>query len=181
MAESVAPEFARFIASEREAQRLKVPPRPTGEGQIFERVRIDPRQANLLLRVAARRASGLFRPSKHTEVVWVEGADELAVSLDGLSVKLSTGLVGFVLPVRCDHSMTAKGRLLFAVGSPSSPSGFYAASSRLPEGTEVVVNAWGQSLVACAWHCLLELVTGIAGATGKDKRGNLLVPVELSV
>ena len=41
--------------------------------------------------------------------------------------------------------------------------------------------AWGDALVAFAWQCVLGLITGIAAATGKDARGNLLVPVELAV
>ena len=43
----------------------------------------------------------------------------------------------------------------------------------------MIVDNWGDALVAFAWHCVLGVVTGIAAATGKDQRGNLLVPVEL--
>jgi hypothetical protein len=136
MAESVAPEYARFVAGERSAQRLTIFPRPTTEGQVFQRVLIDARRANELLRVAARRASGLVRPTKHTEVVWVEGGDELAVSLNGVSVKLATGLIQLVLPVRCDQTGAARVTVLFAVGSPETPAGLYAAASRRPDGPE---------------------------------------------
>jgi hypothetical protein len=181
MAESIAPEFARFIADERSAQRLTIFPKPTGEGQVFQGVNVDARRATALLRVAARRASGLFRPSKHAEVVWTEAGSELAVGFDKMSVKLAQGLIELLIPVRCDQLRAAQVTVRFAVGSPGAPAGLYAASSRVPEGPELIVNAWGEALVAFGWHCLLELITGIAGATGKDKRGNVLVPVELSV
>ena len=48
-----------------------------------------------------------------------------------------------------------------------------------PSGPELVVDLWGDALVAFAWQCVLGVVTGVAAATGKDARGNLLVPVEL--
>jgi hypothetical protein len=181
MAETVAPEFARFIAAERRASRLPAAPPPMAEGQVFKTVFIEAGQANALVRVAARRAAGFFRPSKRSEVVWVEGGNELAVSLAELSVKLGTGLIRVAIPVRCDQSGSALVEVLFAVGSPNEPTGLYAAAPRRPNGPEVVVATWGDALVAFAWQCVLDLVAGIAGATGKDQRGNLLVPVEMAV
>jgi hypothetical protein len=81
--------------------------------------------------------------------------------------------------VRCDQTGAASVEVRFACGSPDRPAGLYAAAERRPQGPELIVRAWGDSLVAFAWQCLLELVTGLANAVGKDQRGNLLVPVEL--
>ena len=78
----MAPEYARFVADERRAQRLPPAPRPMAEGDVFEPVGIDPASAQRLLGVAAKRAAGLFRPSKRTEAVWVQGDSQLAVGLD---------------------------------------------------------------------------------------------------
>lgn len=181
MADTVAPEFARFVAEERGARRLASLPPPTTEGQVFPSVLVDTERATELVRVAARRAAGLFRPSKHAEVVWVAGGSELAVGFAATSVKLATGVIQLIFPVRCDQTGQGAVSVLFAVGSPSAPAGLYAASSRRPDGPAAVVDAWGDALVAFGWQCLLDLVTGIAAATGKDQRGNLLVPVELSV
>jgi hypothetical protein len=55
----------------------------------------------------------------------------------------------------------------------------YAATFRRPNGPPLVVATWGDALVAFAWQCVLGLVAGVAGAVGKDERGNVLVPVEL--
>ena len=181
MAQEVAPEFALFIASERRARRLSLATRAMAEGDVFERVFIEAPRATELLRVAARRAAGFFLATQRTEVVWVEGENELAVAFAAVNVKLSSGLIRIAIPVRCDQTGAATVELLFAVGSPQQPAGLYAASARRPNGPEVIVTTWGEALVAFAWQCVLGLVTGIAAATGKDKRGNLLVPVELSV
>jgi len=181
VAETVAPEFARFVESERRAKRLPQATRKMAEGDVFEPVFIEAGRSIELMRVASRRAAGFFRPTQRSEVVWVEGENELAVGIAGVDVKLGDGLIRVLIPVRCDQSGQARVEVLFATGSPTEPAGLYAATARRPNGPEIVVAAWGDALVAFAWQCVLDLVTGIAAATGRDARGNLLVPVELAV
>jgi hypothetical protein len=181
MAHTVAPEFARFVEAERRAQRLPAATRPMAEGEVFKPVFIEAGRSAELIRVAARRAAGFFRPSKRNELVWVEGENELAVLFAQVNVKLSAGLIRVGIPVRCDQTGPATIEVLFAVGSPEQPAGLYAAAPRRPNGPELIVSTWGDALLAFAWQCVLDLVTGIAAATGKDQRGNLLVPVEIAV
>jgi hypothetical protein len=150
------------------------------EGVIGYPVFVEAKQASELVRVAARHASGLFRATKRTEVVWVDGDSELAVSLVELRIELADGLVRVLIPVRCDQTGAQMVEVDFAIGSPDAPAGLFASTYRDPIGPELIVPAWGEALVAFAWECLLGLVTGIAGATGKDARGNVLVPVEAS-
>lgn len=178
MADSVAPEFERFIAAERRAKRLAPPPQRLQEGQVFDTVFVEQGQAVELLRVAARRGSGLYRPTQRTEVVWVDGDRELAVGINGVDIKVTDGLVGIFIPVRCDQTGSALIQVAFAVGSANKPGGVFAAAHRRPYGPELIVTVWGDALVAFAWQCLLGLVSQVAGATGKDARGNVLVPVE---
>ena len=176
MADSVVPEFARFVAAQRpEALAAK----PRAEGQVGKSLTLSADEAIRLLPFAARRAAGFFRPTKRTEVVWVEGDSELAVGLDGMRLQFDTGLIALTLRVRCDQTGAAEVRVNFACGEPERPAGLYAAAQRRPQGPELIVATWGDALVAFAWQCLLELVSGLANATGKDQRGNLLVPVEM--
>ena len=179
MTDVIAPEFRRFVTAERRAKRLPAAPKPMAAGEILKAVFVEDGQAAELLRVAARRASGLFRPTRRTEVVWVDGDSELAINLIDLRVKLADGLICVVIPVRCDQIGKAVVEVAFAVGSADQPSGLYASTYRRPNGPELVVGAWGDALVAFAWQCVIGMVSGIAGATGKDSRGNVLVPVEL--
>ena len=180
MIDGVAPEFVRFVAAERRANRLEAVARPMAEGEVFRPVRVANKQATEMFQVAARRASGLYRPSKRTEVVWVDGENELAVSLTDSKVVLADGLIRVALAVRCDQTGPAVVELVFAVGSENEPSGLYASTYRRPSGPALVVDCWGEALVAFAWQCVLGMVSGIAGATGKDARGNVLVPIELT-
>ena len=179
MADVIAPEYARFVAAERRASRLPAAPGPMAAGEVAAPVFVEDQQASELLRVAAKRAAGLFRPTKRTEVVWVEGDSELAISLVDLHVKLADGLIWVMIPVRCDQTGSGLVEVVFAVGSPDQPAGLYASTYRRPNGPGLIVGAWGEALVAFAWQCVIGLVSGIAGATGKDRRGNVLVPAEL--
>jgi hypothetical protein len=181
VAEAVAPEFIRFISDQRRAGRLAAPSRPRAEGEVSDTITVDAKAAAELMRVASRRAAGFFRPTKRTEVVWVEGENELAVGIAGVDVKLGVGLIRVLIPVRCDQTGPATVEALFVTGSPDAPAGLYAAAPRRPNGPPAIIDAWGDALVAFAWQCVLGLVTGIAAAVGKDTRGNLLVPAELAV
>jgi len=180
MADAVAPEFARFINEERRASRLPTSRRQLAEGEISHPIFIENGRVSEFLRVAAKRAVGLFRPTKRTEVVWVQGDSELAVNLVKLDVKLADGLIHVLIPVRCDQIGDTIIEVVFAVGTPNEPAGLYASTYRRPNGPPLIVGAWGEALVAFAWQCVLGMITGIAGATGKDSRGNILVPVELT-
>ena len=78
-------------------------------------------EANRLLPVAARRAAGFFRPTKRTEVVWVEGESELAVGLDGMQLQFGTGLIALTLRVRCDQTGAAEVRVQLRVRRAEAP------------------------------------------------------------
>ena len=180
MSATAPPEFLRFVAAERRAERLPAPPKPLAAGGVAQPIVVDARHAAQLLQGAARRAAGLYRPTRRTEVVWVEGESELAVSLVDIQLRLATGLVQLRIPVRCDQVGKAVVDVFLAVGAPDQPAGVYAATFRRPNGPPLVVDTWGDALVAFAWQCLLGLVAGVAGAIGKDDRGNVLVPVEMA-
>jgi hypothetical protein len=180
MAGSIAMEFERLVSAERSAGRLPAADVAMGEGVTGHPVLVKPAQASELMRVAARLASGLFHATKRTEVVWVDGDSELAVGIAELRVELGDGLLRVFIPVRCDQTGSQVVEVDFAIGSPGAPAGLFASTFGEPIGPEVIVTAWGEALVAFAWECVLGLATGIAGATGKDARGNVLVPVEAS-
>lgn len=178
MAEVVAPEFARVVRSQLSPADIA---QPRAEGQVGKVVLISPNDAAKLLPVAARQASGFFRPTPRKEVIWVEGESELAVDLDGVRAQFSDGLIVVALRVRCDQTGAVDVQVNFACGTRERPAGLYASALRRPFGPELIVSAWGDALVAFAWQCLMGVVTGVANATGKDVRGNLLVPVEMVV
>jgi hypothetical protein len=179
VADPISPEYTRFVSAERRAERFAAEPLPLREGTVFEPLVIGGDDVRRLSIEAAKRAAGFFRPTKRSEVVWVSGDSELAVSIAAVRVETSRGSVVVTIPVRCDQTGPVDVHVTFAVGEPGRPAGLYVATQRRPRGPAIVVDTWGDAIVAFAWKLVLDLVTGLAGATGKDTRGNRLVPVEL--
>lgn len=178
VSESVPPEFRRHVERLR-AEGLLPAEAVRASGEVGQAIRLDRESAVRLMRVSALRAAGFFRPTRRTTIAWVDGANQLAIQVAELDLVVEEGQVVVLLPVRCDQAEGTV-RVTFALGSPERPRGLYAATERRPRGPEVVVETWGDHLVAFAWQCLLGLYTGMAGASGKDSRGNYLVPVEVT-
>jgi hypothetical protein len=177
---SIPAAYTRFVDAARRSGRFEGPRGPLAAGEATDRLVVGADDASRLAVEAAKRAAGLFRPTKRAEVVWVDGDSELAVGVAGVRVETGAGLVVVTIPVRCDQTDAAEVHVTFVVGEPDRPAGLYAATQRRPRGPALVVDTWGDALVAFAWQVLLGLVSGLAGATGKDARGNRLVPVELA-
>jgi hypothetical protein len=171
--------FRRYVERERRAERFMLEARPLMAGAVTSRLRVGSEDISGLAVEAAKRAAGFFRPTRRTEVVWVDGESELAVSLAGVRAETGDGALVVTIPVRCDQTGETEVHVTFAVGRPGQPAGLYAATQRRPRGPAVVVDTWAEAIVAFAWQILLGLATGLAGATGKDARGNRLVPAEL--
>ncbi len=136
-------------------------------------------QLRCLLALAARRSVGQLYSGGPAYVVWAQGEGELALNLDEIDLQCSSGQLLMVLPAFCDQTGWAKVQVFFAVGAANRPAGLFAATQREPSGPDAIVNGWSEALLAFAWQVLLEVLADVAGATGKDARGNLLVPVEL--
>ncbi|CAH0137422.1 hypothetical protein SRABI26_00388 [Arthrobacter sp. Bi26] len=181
MAETVPPEFDRFISRKQAAGDRHRPERPLAAGDTEQPIFANAVEAAELIGAAAKRAVGLYRPSRRTEAVWVKGESQLVVGLTGFEVTTGDGLLTVVVPVRCDQTGRARVSVTFVTGTDKHPAGVYAATHRRPQGPAMIIETWGENLVAYAWQCLLGLVAGVAGAVGKDNRGNILVPAEMTV
>ncbi len=179
ISDSVAPEFQRYVSAERKAKRLAAATPPMSPGEVTEPLFVNPKIASELLTVAAKRAVGLFGPTQRKEAVWVNGDSQLAVSLDRIRLDTGHGLIHVTIPVRCDQTGAVEVEVLFAVGSGEQPAGMFASTHRQPRGPAAIVDTWGEALVAHAWQCVLGMISGVAGAVGRDDRGNVLVPAEL--
>lgn len=178
--ESVAPEFEQYVDRQRRAGMLGRPPVALQTGEVTEPIHVDPKTASTLIRIAAFRAAGIYYSTTRTTIAWVQGDRQLAIRVTDMQVELADGLVVVVVPVRTDQTGSDEVRVSFVVGSPDRPAGLYAATESRPRGPSLIVDSWGESLVAFAWQCLLGLVSGLSGAIGKDYRGNVLIPAELA-
>jgi hypothetical protein len=133
-----------------------------------------------LIAHACRRALGRASArARTTEVIWRDGADELAVDPGRVTIETRAGAAAVTIPVRCDQSGPGEVEVVFALGSPDRPAGLFAATDGRPRGPSVVVERWADPLTALAWSALLELAESVSAGMGRDRHGNRLIPGSL--
>lgn len=181
-ANPISDECQRLLAQVRQRCPGLLPPDPVGAGTVVGTVPLRPDEAARLFPPAAAVAAGLDRFSSESpgSVLWREGDRELLILPARVTARFGRGVIAVSIPVQCDQSGSGFVHVSFVVGDPSSPAGLVAATEERPRGPAVVVDAWGENLVAFAWHIVLEVVSGIAGEAGRDVDGSRLVPIGLA-
>jgi hypothetical protein len=160
-----------------------VPPDPLDPGQVAPEVTLDGPVVAELFTTAALFAAGLLdaggRP-RGVAVVWSDGDSELVVVVAEVRVRLVHGALAVTIPVRCEEIGAADMHVTFAVGSPERPAGLLVATEVRPRGPRLIVDRWGQALIAFAWKLVLDVAAHVAFAAGGDKDGERLVPAVLT-
>jgi hypothetical protein len=113
-------------------------------------------------------------------VVWADGEHELLVYPDQVRVLFHDGFVLVGITVYTEQTGRVEVSVPFAVGSESAPAGLMIATEPVPRGPALVVERWGDQLIAAAWQALVHLAGGIAAAAGADTGGGTLIPAALT-
>jgi hypothetical protein len=110
-------------------------------------------------------------------VVWQQGASELLVQTDRITLACAVGLLTVAVPVRCDQ-LDREAPLIvpFAVGTEERPAGLVMSTFARPSGPEGVVAVWAEAVTAFAWEAVVHLAEQLSAAVGTDKLGRKLVP-----
>jgi hypothetical protein len=115
--------------------------------------------------------SALVPPEEPASVVWREADAEVIVHLARTRVRAGDGLVLVALTLECDQTGVAEVVVPFAVGTDERPAGLVAASEARPRGPAVLVDRWGEAIVATAWRALVDAATSVARERGSDLDG----------
>jgi hypothetical protein len=166
-------ECKRLLAQLRERCPGLLPPDPLATGAVGPEIAVSREDVQKLLLEAARQGSA-------SEVVWVQGDSELIVSVGKVTVALEPGLIVITIPVRCDQIDGANIVVPFAVGDAERPAGMIVATEGRPRGPALIVDAWGEALVAFAWDLLLTITTAVADVSGADVDGAGLIPAAIT-
>jgi hypothetical protein len=176
-------ECERMLAIIRRECPGLVPPDPLDPGQVAPEVTLDGPVVAELFTTAALFAAGLLdaggRP-RGDAVVWSDGDSELVVVVAEVRVRLVHGALAVTIPVRCEEIGAADTHVTFAAGSPERPAGLLVATEMRPRGPRLIVDRWGQALIAFAWKLVLDVAAHVAFAAGGDKDGERLVPAVLT-
>ncbi len=169
----------------REGQIVRPPSRngsAPAPGEIREELRVPADLAERSIRAAF--VAGQARDdaiSRVKEVVWSDGENELLVRPARLRVRFAEGLVLVGIPVFCEQTGETEVVVALAVGSPDAPAGLVMVTETVPRGPAVVVDRWGDALVAAAWDAVLDVAVGVAATAGDDAAGGPLLPAALAV
>ena len=158
------------------------PPQPVTAGTVLDPVPLKSADAAALFPAAASAAAGVDKASggRNQTVVWKKGDRSLMIFPARVSAKFGPGVVAVTIPVSCDQTGDVAVTVTFVVGDPARPAGLLAATEARPRGPAIIVNSWGENLIAFAWETMLELCGNIAGEAGRDVDGAPLVPIALT-
>jgi hypothetical protein len=162
--------FARLREECPELGREVPPP-----GEVAAVLPLDPRSLRQLLVAAAAPGGTTAAGREPQSVVWTDGDSQLLVDVAHLDVEMGDGLVTVVIPVSCDQTQEVKITVAFAVGRADRPAGLLTTTHDRPGGPALIVDRWGEALIAFAWSALLAATLGLSGASGVDADGDPLV------
>jgi hypothetical protein len=148
-----------------------VPPKP---GTLLEPRRVTPDIVTRLFTqslVVAADIDPVRVAGQPPVVLWDTGADQLLVHLSESKVVLGDGFIDAFLFVDCNEAKGASVSVTFATASSKRPFGFVFATEGRPRGPAVVVDVWGEALIALAWRALVEAASVVAGNAGRDEVG----------
>ena len=170
----------RIVARLRPLDPRRFQLQPLKSGTAGADVRVPAREAAQLARIAARLVGGLAADGRlGSTLLWQRGGNSLLVLPDQLALRLGSGVLAFTVPVQCDQSEATEVHVSFVVGDPKRPAGLLAVTEERPRGPDVVVDTWGEPIVAFCWHVVLQLATSLAAEAGLDEDGAALIPVAL--
>ncbi|MCD6015389.1 MAG: hypothetical protein K0R41_17 [Geminicoccaceae bacterium] len=107
-------------------------------------------------------------------VVWQAAGSEVLVDLDATRVVMREGLVLVSLVLETEQTGRADVIVPFAVGSAERPAGMVVQTERKPRGPTVLVDRWGEAIIAVAWQALLDIADATARTAGRDATGKAL-------
>jgi hypothetical protein len=176
----VSDECARLLKQLQTRCPGLLPGKPLQAGAVGPEIKLSRDEVQRLVSVAVGRAAGLPAGTGAAQVVWSQGGNELLVLIAKVAVHLDHGIARVDIPVSCDQAPDGHVTVAFAVGDDRRPAGMLAVTEDRPRGPRVVVDVWGEALIAFAWQVLLTVCTGVAGGVGDDVDGAPLIPAGLA-
>jgi hypothetical protein len=146
-----------------------VPGPPATPGELAPPASLDAEALHELVPLAVGAA-------EEPRVVWQAAGSEVLVHLDATRVVTHEGLVLINLVLETEQTGRADVIVPFAVGSPEQPAGMVVMAERKPRGPAILVDRWGEAIVAAAWQALLDIADAAARASGRDVAGRPLRP-----
>lgn len=149
-----------------------IPPDPVPPGEVTPPVDI----ATADLQDLVLAAAGVDDKRKRHQVIWEQAGSELLVHLKRTRVAVLDGLVLVGLTVESVETQQIEVTVPFAVGRLDRLAGMVVTTEPVPRGPEVIIDRWGEAIIAAAWQILLDVVGSLCARIGVDTGGSPLLP-----
>lgn len=121
-------------------------------------------------------AFGVTDKRRRNQVIWEQAGSELLVHLGRTRVQVVEGLIIVGLTVESNESGQVEVTIPFAVGRPDRLAGMVVTTEPKPRGPTIIIDRWGESLIAAAWQAVLDVIGTLSARAGVDEEGSPLLP-----
>ena len=149
-----------------------IPPGPVPKGEATEPIDVETKHLEDLVLSAL----GVEDKRRRNQVIWEHAGSELLVHLKTARVAVLDGyvLIGVIVEtVECDRVEIT---VPFAVGHPERLAGMVVTTEPTPRGPTLIIDRWGDALIAWAWQLLNDVIGALTARVGVDTEGVPLLP-----
>lgn len=149
-----------------------LPAGPVPAGEIAAPIEVGTDDLQQLLLIAV----GVTDKRRRNRVVWELAGSELLVHLQSMRVQVIRGLVLVGLTVETNETGRVEVTVPFAVGQSGHLSGMIVTTEPKPRGPTIIIDRWGDAIIAAAWQAILGVIGTLSARAGVDELGNPLLP-----
>jgi hypothetical protein len=106
-----------------------------------------------------------------SQVIWVDGVNEVLVHLDSTQVRMLDGTLLVSVDLETDQIARTPLVCAFALGGTGDQAGLVATAEQFPQGNGGLAATWGPQLQQAVWSSILSLSNDHASERNQAPRG----------
>jgi hypothetical protein len=164
--------------------RKSVPPPPPPGYSIPDNFNEQNLPAALQVRLLGTPANGVPAVTASTppsQVIWVDGVNEVLVHLDSTQVRILNGTLLVSVDLETDQIARTPLVCAFALGSTGDQAGLLATAAQFPQGNGNLAATWGPQFQQAVWSSILSLSNDHASERNLAPRGIFAAAGQLSL
>ena len=179
LANKVSKECRRLLKRIRKHCPDQFPQSPLDEGEISAPIHINKKSLTTLFRLALQPVKSSKNGDPNTEpknepIVWQLDEAQVLFYPAKTQVEITDGLILVGIVLETEQTGQATLTVAFATGRNGLLSGTVMTTEERPRGPELLVDIWGDAVIAAAYDAVLQVTNGIAAEVGNDRKGQVL-------
>jgi hypothetical protein len=106
-----------------------------------------------------------------SQVIWVDGVNEVLVHLDSTKVRILDGMLLVSVDLETDQTGRTPLVCTFALGTTGDQAGLVATAEEFPRGNGSLAATWGRQFQQAVWSSILSLANDHANERNQAPRG----------